>query len=193
MSKRTEQNYYEVLGIPTNASAKEIKQAYWKKAERYHPDKGGDANLFKRVSDAYEVLSDGGKRSFYDANGTIEGYKSDKDLAREKVLFVVDSIISHGSFMADYTDLIRRVREEINQATLDLRNKISQNNLLVRRYDSILGRINNAEFITSFVGELKADMEHQNEELKKDIEIQEIMHTLIEEAVYIVDVDNKEM
>jgi molecular chaperone DnaJ len=66
MNKR---DYYEVLGLNKNASADEIKKAYRKLAKEHHPDKGGDENLFKEISEAYEVLSDETKKSKYDQFG----------------------------------------------------------------------------------------------------------------------------
>ncbi|KAK7023782.1 mitochondrial protein import protein mas5 [Favolaschia claudopus] len=61
--------YYDLLEVPPNASEGDLKKAYRKKALRLHPDKGGDPELFKEVTHAYEVLSDPDKRSIYDARG----------------------------------------------------------------------------------------------------------------------------
>ena len=66
MSKR---DYYSVLGLAKGASQDEIKKAYRKLAKELHPDKGGDENKFKEVSEAYEVLSDEDKKSNYDRFG----------------------------------------------------------------------------------------------------------------------------
>jgi molecular chaperone DnaJ len=67
MSKR---DYYEVLGIPKDASADEIKKSFRKLAVKYHPDKeGGDEAKFKEINEAYEVLKDQSKRQRYDQFG----------------------------------------------------------------------------------------------------------------------------
>ncbi len=69
----TKRDYYEVLEISKNASQEEIKKAYRKQALKYHPDKNpGDKTAeekFKEAAEAYEVLSDSGKRSRYDQFG----------------------------------------------------------------------------------------------------------------------------
>ena len=48
--------YYELLGVSKNASLDEIKKAFRKKAIKEHPNKGGDAEKFKELAIAYEVL-----------------------------------------------------------------------------------------------------------------------------------------
>ena len=65
-----ESDYYATLGVASDASAKEIKQAYRKLAQKYHPDKtAGDVTAetrFKEVNEAYEVLGDAETRKEYD-------------------------------------------------------------------------------------------------------------------------------
>lgn len=60
---------YDTLGVSRSANDTEIKKAYRKMAVEHHPDKGGDAEKFKDVQKAYEILSDDRKRMIYDQTG----------------------------------------------------------------------------------------------------------------------------
>ena len=61
--------FYEILGVDSNASEKEIKKAYHKKSLVEHPDKGGNEEKFKKINEAYEILKDNEKRQIYDKYG----------------------------------------------------------------------------------------------------------------------------
>jgi DnaJ family protein A protein 2 len=64
---------YEDIGVTKESSPDEIKKAYRKLAMKHHPDKGGDPETFKKISHAYDVLSDETKRRNYDMTGTEGG------------------------------------------------------------------------------------------------------------------------
>jgi molecular chaperone DnaJ len=68
----TKRDYYEVLGVPRNASEDEIKRAFRRLAQQWHPDvnKSPDAaERFKEINEAYQVLSDPQRRQQYDLYG----------------------------------------------------------------------------------------------------------------------------
>ena len=79
----TKSDYYEILGVERNASDEEIKKSYRKLAMQYHPDRNPGnreaEDMFKEASEAYEVLSDQGKRDIYNRYGheglTGAGYR----------------------------------------------------------------------------------------------------------------------
>ena len=73
------EDYYKILGIEKTASAEEIKKAYRKLALKWHPDKNPNnkaaEDKFKKISEAYAVLSDMQKRKDYDMYGSADQFR----------------------------------------------------------------------------------------------------------------------
>ncbi len=105
MSSREKKDYYEILGVPRNATKEEIKRAYRRLALQYHPDrnKSPDAEeKFKEISEAYAVLSDDEKRKIYDTYGHagLSGAYTQEDIFRTST-FDFDEIFRDLGFDLD--------------------------------------------------------------------------------------------
>jgi len=59
-------NYYSILNIPKNSDKKEIKKGYFALSKKHHPDKGGDEDFFKEISESYTILFNEVTRTDYD-------------------------------------------------------------------------------------------------------------------------------
>ena len=67
-------DYYSILGIDKSTNADNIKKSYRKMSLKHHPDRpNGDAELFKKINEAYDVLGDPQKKRNYDMTGNSEG------------------------------------------------------------------------------------------------------------------------
>lgn len=60
-------DYYDILDIPFNSEKTEIKEAYHKLVKKHHPDQGGSEMLFRKINEAYEILSNESTKNEYDA------------------------------------------------------------------------------------------------------------------------------
>ena len=116
-------NYYALLGVPKGASVAEIKRAYRKLAWEHHPDRApSDADAearFRQIAEAYEVLSDEGKRARYDAallvpRGFDGGQPPSLRLARE----IFDDVV--GELLGTRRERARQGRDIRYTLTLSL-------------------------------------------------------------------------
>lgn len=83
---------YHVLGLPSSASAEDIRKAYRSYARRLHPDAGGSAAEFARLQVAYDILGDATKRKQWDETGRVDGAE-DPDANALQVISQVFQIV----------------------------------------------------------------------------------------------------
>jgi hypothetical protein len=109
-------NPYTELDVPVDASLETIKQRYRTLAQMYHPDKGGDEEIFKRIKLAYEILSDPVRRKQYDITGETTTTNA-KDEAVANIVQILLHVVP--SFNVDQDDLIH-IAEMETRSMLDL-------------------------------------------------------------------------
>ncbi|CAE7792599.1 dnajc7, partial [Symbiodinium microadriaticum] len=93
LRKHKRKNYYEVLGVPSVASQLEIKKAYRERAAEWHPDKKSHLDeaarknaeeMFKVISEAYEVLTDPVKKELYEKGYDLEGINEQIEIKKRR-------------------------------------------------------------------------------------------------------------
>ena len=97
-------NPYTELDVPVDASLETIRQRYRTLAQMYHPDKGGDEEMFKLIKLAYEILSDPVRRKQYDITGETTTTNA-KDEAVANIVQILLHVVP--SFNVDQDDLIK--------------------------------------------------------------------------------------
>jgi curved DNA-binding protein CbpA len=129
---------YDDLELPKTSTSEEIKQKYRILAQLHHPDKGGDAEKFKRIRLAYEVLSDPIKREHYDSTGD---HYDDINLDSEvmtRLAIMISQFVQH--INPEIDDLILKMRIEIralqqltNSAIVECNNLINKMNIISKK------------------------------------------------------------
>lgn len=103
MDSINRESYYTILGIPINATPVEIKKQYRTLSLIHHPDRGGDADVFKLVSEAYATLIDDVARQAYDTERVFSGGGVVREEVVEELfarLFAQQSSMFHTPFFA---------------------------------------------------------------------------------------------
>lgn len=87
---------YDILKVPKNCSQEEMKKSYKKLCIQHHPDKGGNEEEFKKISEAYNILKDPEKRDVYDKFG-FEGLKNGAGgMSEEQMQSMMNNVFGFG-------------------------------------------------------------------------------------------------
>lgn len=180
---------YEVLGVDQDAGEAEIKKAFRNLSKIHHPDKGGDAEVFKVITSAYEILSDPAKREWFDDHGSLEDFQGNEEKASNNLCNVMDRIINEHGFMADYTNLIVRMREEINEITQKMHSDIQEIDMELLRLNSIVTRLKKADVLKTHGERTIKATELRRKSIVDMLPVQALMMEMIEESEYDFDID----
>ena len=103
---------YLELELPIDADEELIKLKYRHFANIHHPDKGGDEEKFKRIKEAYEILSDPIRRKAYEISGDAETNLQIRNAALDHIAQMMGQIVPQFNSEAD--DLFAIMRHEVN-------------------------------------------------------------------------------
>lgn len=130
-------NYYEILGVQADATPDEIKAAYKTKAQKMHPDKGGDELEFMWLQEAYAVLSDAERRDHYDLTG--DGDKVDQASQARAVLArlftaTVDEMLMGKGKQDDFLSQLRSAQTPSDERIIKaMRAKLINRNQMLKK------------------------------------------------------------
>lgn len=131
---------YETLGVAKDASGETIKKAWRSLAQQYHPDKeGGDAEKFRAVQLAYEVLSDSERRAKYDQTGQTGQKPNAHSVAMESLGKLLNECVD--AYEVEFTDLFSVAHDKIMETmrTADL--NIQDINARIKKRQNVLKRM----------------------------------------------------
>jgi curved DNA-binding protein CbpA len=158
-------NPYEILDLPKDASLDQIKQKYKSLAQVYHPDKGGDAEKFRQIKEAYEILSDPLRRKKYDDTGDTSVDRDIRDECLEKLLSMFNHLSAN--IDPDREDIVLRMRVEARSAKQAMEHSIGLCNQHIKKLNRLLFKLrfkgNGENFLKEFT---KKKLEDRQNELK---------------------------
>lgn len=135
------EDLYEVLGISKDATAEEIKQAYRDKSKEHHPDKGGDEEVFKKIKNAYEVLSDEKARSFYDNTGIGERQPFDQRVRELFETYIVPGVVEVESTSFERVNILDLIRSIIKDREVELKKELKKCQDYQKKVDTMFKRL----------------------------------------------------
>jgi curved DNA-binding protein CbpA len=170
------ENPYDTLGVPKDADAQAIKQAYRKKANGSHPDKGGVVEEFHAIVLAYSILSDPDKREKYDRTGQTDGATLSKEdrlwsEATKKVTQTFAEVLGQvGEINAERVDLLGEVKRCITAGIRKCNADIHHWEKVVKHLEQVKGRLvckNENDFLGHWL-DSQVDNAKKSIELTKD-------------------------
>ena len=146
-------NLYEELELSQFCTEEEIKLKYRTLASIHHPDKGGDAEKFKRIKLAYEVLIDPTRRNEYDVSGKIYQDPSTKSEAIQELSSLLDHVLR--STDPSTIDLLSIMRGEVNNLKNQTNNNIDAVSISLQKLNIVRDKLkfkkNSEDILHSFV------------------------------------------
>jgi curved DNA-binding protein CbpA len=133
---------YETLGVPRDATQRDIKAAYRKRAAAAHPDKGGSDAEAQSVNAAYETLGDSEKRARYDATGQVEGVAPAMTPGEMIFLQTLDAVMrevvddDEGSMTAEISNRLKAKYGDLSREHTNLKDRIARLEQHLGRYIS---------------------------------------------------------
>lgn len=175
---------YETLGVEDTATKSEIKKAYRKLSKVYHPDKGGDADKFRDINEAYNILSDDKMREAYDNGTELSELKEESDGLIRRTFSIFEEVLNSAGFVPEYSNLFVKMRELCNEKYKICDEEIERFENQIRNVEDIQRRLKNAEIFVNYLdGEI--DMfKHRIDNMIKEKEYIDRVLEFIEKCDY---------
>lgn len=129
---------YDDLGVSKDADEATIKRAYRQRAQKDHPDKGGDKERFHRAQTAYKVLSDAPRRARYDQDGNTEVKADPALVARGNLISLIIQIAAH---IDPQVDIMAVAAQNVTSQIGAHRMSVEKNKDTAKKYERAAKRI----------------------------------------------------
>lgn len=172
--------FYDDLGVAKNADKATIKRTYRKRAQKEHPDKGGNAEKFHQIQRAYDVLGDDARRAHYDAYG-VDGQRDQQNVIAQRLAALLMHLVE--SVDVDHIDLIGAMRDALVKGRQTTLAAIQVQEAKIKKYERAAKRMKRkvsganvfAQMIEGQISIFKRGVELGKAELKTVEEMQEML------------------
>jgi DnaJ-class molecular chaperone len=173
-------NPYNLLGVMEDASLEQINKAFKECAKLWHPDKGGDAEVFEKIKRAATVLRDPELRRQYDETGVMPDEKADNAhaAAMERIVNWFINCIeqtgnSYGNSGLDEADFVKGCKDHFKEQIQGSRHNIKALTIRVAGFERVLKRLKTrrkadvvATMLISHTNKVKALIVGQENDIK---------------------------
>ena len=171
---------YEDLGVSKDADKATIKKAYRRRAQKEHPDRGGDAEKFHQITRAYNVLYDDARRAHYDQTGQ-DGVEDRQSVLMTRLAQLFCQIIEQGD--VDHVDIIESMKASIVQGQNKNRAQIKTIEQKIAKYEKVKKRLSKngggdnlfAQMVDGQIAANKRGVEMGNAEIERQEEMLAIL------------------
>lgn len=186
-NKYSMSSLYDDLGLPKDCSLEQIKFKYRILAKKYHPDHGGDAETFKKISFAYEILSNPERRKTYDETNSTEVYRGVRTEAINQLSHVFHNIMAN--FDPEKGDLIGLMRQEINSIDKKCKSEIAASEKYLGKLALTKNKIhrkkeNDENVIGAFINYSITDRQAHIKTMRERLEVIKTMIDILENYHY---------
>ena len=158
-------NPYTELDLSPDATQDEIKRSYRSHAQRHHPDKGGDAEIFKRIKNAYEILSDPVRKERFD----LRGDDTQDVTVHADALSLISEIMNDMLYRVNPYEqsLIEFIRLKLDQLNREAGQNLEQVSCNIVHLELLVDRIKSDVEDNILLGFLQIQLKNQNTEHTK--------------------------
>lgn len=185
-------DYYEILGVDRSANAIQIKAAYKLKAQAIHPDKGGGAEEFALLGEAYRVLADPQTRDRYDRGEDVHAKVNSPEVtARERLAMMFKDFITK---VSESQDMIKLMRQSLTHGHAKMQDDIEKNNKAIALAEKMRGRMHfhgdpQLNVFENVINDMIAGARNGTANLEKELQISKLVLDMLDE--YEIDVVQK--
>lgn len=186
---------YHILGVRRNATKATIRKAYLRKAKTMHPDQGGDAEEFKKLNHAYQVLYDDARRERYDNTGeesldTAEEIEERKHIAAIIAQIIINIVTTNEDDLR-MTPIFVRLRANMDQKRAGFIASQHGQEKAKRRNRQLRSRVkyngDGIDFVGAALDNQLVVIEANLENIVKSLEIHDKVQAVLDCYEYMVD------